>query len=81
MKFIIVILWLVCGFWAWGITLAADRHDHYGYESIDCRHDQAFSSIWGMVAGPVALGTTLAFNGFGEYGVQWTCPDPVRQRN
>lgn len=68
--------WLLCGFFAWGIVLADLRHQNQGFNSTDCRHDQAFSCLWGLAFGPVSLLASLGVTGFAEHGVQWTCTSP-----
>lgn len=72
----IALLWFTCGFFAWGIFLAEDRHELKGYSTaaLDCRHSQSFAIMWGEAGGPVALVIALTTSGFAEYGMQWTCP-------
>ena len=81
MKLLLVaFLWLTCGFFGWGISLADMRYQNREYPYLDCRHDQAFAAVWGLVFGPISLVVSLGTSGFAEHGVQWTCSGENHQR-
>jgi hypothetical protein len=73
---VLALLWLVCGFFAWGVSMGEIRHEHHGWSTADCRHDQAFTAMWGVAGGPLTLTSSMMISGFAEHGTQWTCPDP-----